>query len=220
MAGPENDPPILIDFGRNEVYECAATLLAVLATPRNDALCAELHASLCARALRARYLADPNDVAPILVKPLHVFRNLKLVDREAKLASKRVFERTFAARMAIAFLREVEVGHPVPYPEGVRRLSINEMAAFIAEGVGQSDVANVKRRIWQPSLPVIHLAVAAEYLAQLLAKQGEEGGIDNLLWSRARVTWIVEYAETLEPLVAKCAKIRVGPAGLVRIRLV
>lgn len=220
MTGSESNPPIGIDFERNELHECTATLLAVLAAPRNNALCAELHASLCTRALRARYLADPNDVAPILVKPPHVFRNLKLVDREAKLASKRVFERTFAARMAIAFLREVELGHPVPRPKGVRRLSINEMAAFIAEGVGQSDVANVKRRTWQPSLPVIHLAVAAECLAQSLDKQGEEGGIDNLLWSRAHVTWIVEYAEALEPLVAKCAKIRVGPAGLVRIRLV
>ncbi len=220
MTGSESEPPLLIDLANTEVYECAATLLAVLAAPRNDGLCGELHASLCARALHIRYRADPDDWTPILVKPPHAFRDLKLVDRETNFVSKRIIERTFAARMAIAFLREVEVGQSVPNPEGVQRLSINEMAAFIADVAGQSDVANVKTRLWRPSLPVIHLAVAAECLAQSLDKQGEEGGIDNLLWSRSRVTWIVEYAETLGPLIAKCAKIRVGPAGLVRIRLV
>ncbi len=220
MIGSKGDPPVGIDFNKNEVYEGAATLLAVLAAPCDDEHRAEVHASLCARALHIRYRANPDDWAPIFIKPPHAFRDLTLVDRETNFVSKRMIERTFAARMAIAFLRGVEVGHPVPNPEGVQRLSINEMAAFIAASAGQSDVANVKTRLWRPSLPVIHLAVAAEYAAQLLAKQGEEGGIDNLLWSRDRVTSIVEYAEYLEPLVAKCDKIKLGPAGLVKIRLI
>ena len=125
-----------------------------------------------------------------------------------------------AARIAIAFLREIELGHAVPLPAGVRRLSINELAAFVAGTAGQSEVANVKTRIWRPSLPVIHLAVAAAIVAQLLERFGAEGGIDILLWSRERVTSIIEYAEYLETLVAKCNKINVGPAGLVKIRLV
>ncbi len=220
MTDSTSAPPIVIDFANNELYECTATLLAVLAAPRDDERRGELHASLCARALHARFRADPDNWEPILVKPPHAFRDLKLVDRDMKLVAKRLTERMNAARMAIAFLREVELGHPVPLPAGVRRLSINEMAAFVAEDAGQSDAANVKSRIWRPSLPVIHLAVAAAYVARLLERHGAEGGIDILLWSRDRVTSIVEYAEYLETLVAKCEKTLVGPAGLVQIRLV
>ncbi len=94
------------------------------------------------------------------------------------------------------------------------------MAAFIAEGAGQSEIANVKTRIWRPSLSVIRLAVAAEVVGQRLERHGAAGGIDILLRSRDRVTPIVEYAEYLKTLVAKCDKIRFRPAGLVKIQLV
>ena len=220
MTGSQDPPLIPIDFAKNEVYECAATLLAVLAAPQDDERRGELHASLCARALRAAYLANPDDVTPILVKPQYAFRCVKLVDRDLDFVARRMFDRTNAARMAIAFLREVELGRPVPLPAGIRRLSINELAAFIAEDAGQSEVANVKSRIWRPSLPVIHLAVAAAFVGQVIERHGAAGGIDILLWSRDRVTSIVEYAEYLETLVTKCDKISVGPAGLVKIRLV
>ena len=153
MTGSTSAPPIFIDFANNELHECTATLLAVLAAPGDDELCGELHASLCARALRARYLANPDDIAPILIKPLHAFRDVKVVDRDMKLVAKKLFERMDAARIAIAFLREIELGHAVPLPAGVRRLSINELAAFVAGTAGQSEVANVKTRIWRPSLP-------------------------------------------------------------------
>ena len=211
MTGSQDPPLIPIDFAKNEVYECAATLLAVLAAPQDDERRGELHASLCARALRAAYLANPDDVTPILVKPQYAFRCVKLVDRDLDFVARRMFDRTNAARMAIAFLREVELGRPVPLPAGIRRLSINELAAFIAEDAGQSEVANVKSRIWRPSLPVIHLAVAAAFVGQVIERHGAAGGIDILLWSRDRVTSIVEYAEYLETLVPSATRFRSVP---------
>ena len=74
-----------------------------------------------------------------------------------------------------------------------------------------------------PKPPLVHArhSKGAALAAELSAwGHGAAGGIDILLWSRERVTSIVEYAEYLETLVVKCDKIRLGPAGLVKIRLV
>ena len=58
-----------------------------------------------------------------------------------------------AARMAVPFLQEVELGKRPKLPKSIKRQSLNEMAAFVA---GESKAGSGGR-----ALRVIHLAVAA-----------------------------------------------------------
>ena len=46
-----------------------------------------------------------------------------------------------AARMAVPFLQEVELGKRPKLPKSTKRQSLNEMAAFVAGEAGQSDAA-------------------------------------------------------------------------------
>src|ERR1700736_4823117 len=57
-----------------------------------------------------------------------------------------------AARMAVPFLQEVELGKRPKLPKSIKRQSLNEMAAFVAGEVGQSEPQNVESRVWRPSL--------------------------------------------------------------------
>lgn len=57
-----------------------------------------------------------------------------------------------AARMAVPFLQEVELGKRPKLPKSIKRQSLNEMAAFVAGEAGQSEPQNVESRVWRPSL--------------------------------------------------------------------
>jgi hypothetical protein len=96
-----------VNFDRSEVYECGATLQAVLAYPKvneEHSRLAEVHASLCGRALWMRFLNDPNNIARITVAPQYVYGEKKLIDRDALFVGKRFYERMVVGRMAAAFL--------------------------------------------------------------------------------------------------------------------
>jgi hypothetical protein len=175
--------PYLINFRENEVYECGATLLTLLACPRDDeqgSFRSDLHASLCAHFLWATHLSDPDDNRPISVKPFYVFRAREVIDRHTALIGRRLGERMVAARMAIPLLQEVALGHSPALPSSIKRLSINQLAEFVLEDAGQSDPGNVESRIWRPSLPVIHLAAAAAVAGQERVKAGEAWPEDYL----------------------------------------
>ena len=94
-----------IDFARNTVYECGAVFLVVLACPDNltEERSAELHASLCAKAVWLDHLAKPDDYSPIEVKPQYAFRNPVLVDRDVRFVAKRFQRRRIASDMIIPF---------------------------------------------------------------------------------------------------------------------
>lgn len=76
-----------------------------------------------------------------------------------KTLQRRLRDRFAAARMAVPFLQEVELGHAPKLPPSVTRLSLNQMAAFVADEVGQSEPTMSNGGIWAQSRPVVHLAV-------------------------------------------------------------
>lgn len=144
-----------ISFDRSHVYECGAAVLAILASPDSGSISegrrAELHASLCCHALWAKFLSNPDDCEPITVRPQHVFRGNNVVARDIKFVQRRLRERLIVARIAIPFLQKSELGRSPDLPSGVRRLSVNEMAAKVLEDAEQAEASNVKQRYWVPS---------------------------------------------------------------------
>ncbi len=114
-----------ISFQNNEVYECAAMLLAVLAHPVDDKdnnRRANIHASLCRRALEDQYRSNPDDWRSKPVKLPYVFRDAKIAKRETKFATKRLGERLVAARMAVPFLQRAELGQAPALPKAIKRI--------------------------------------------------------------------------------------------------
>lgn len=213
-----------ISFERNPVYECGATLLTVLtcagarncSAERQD----ELHASLCGRALWDLYLANPDDIAPIYVRPQHVFRDRKAIDRDVAFVGKRLGERMVAGRMAVPFLWAAELGCIPILPKGIRRLSVNELAAFVMEDAEQVEPNNVEQRIWTPSRPVIHLAAAAAVVGQEWQKRGAKMGMELYLQNQDFLHEVLLRAERFAGLISACPQFPVKAERLIRIRLV
>ncbi len=212
-----------ISFQNNEVYECGAMLLAVLAYPvddKDDSRRADIHASLCRHAIEFQYLSNPDDWRPLPVKLPYVFRDAKIAGRETKFTAKRLGERLVAARMALPFLQRSELGQAPALPKAIKRLSLNKMAAFVLEDAGQSDAGNVKRRYWAPSRPVIHLAASALVAAQELKKTGVQLCLAHLLICRELIEGIIQRAQTYEELIACDQTLPVKAGDLIKVRIV
>jgi hypothetical protein len=211
-----------IDFARNTVYECGAVLLVTLACPGNstEERSAELHASLCAKAVWLDHLAKPDDFAPIEVKPQYAFRDPALVDREVHFVAKRLRERLIAGDMIIPFLQRAALGRKPSLPSKIKRLSLNQMAEFTMEAAGQSDANNVERRFFVPSRPVIHLAAAAAVLGQAIHKRGVPLGLEDILRCRELIEAIVREAENFERLIEQDPSMPVKADELIRVRIV
>jgi len=124
-----------------------------------------------------------------------------------------------AGRMAMAFLQRAELGSAHRLPKGLKRLSLNEMAAYVSEDAGQADTTNVLNRIWRPSRPVIHLAAAAARIGQRLHQLGQPTRLESFLFSRELVEKVVTDAERLRGLIAKDPEFPVKVDQLVQFRL-
>src|ERR1700730_1219707 len=103
---------------------------------------------------------DENEITPVPMKPVHAFRSEQEIAKDLRTLEWRLRDRMAAARMAVPFLQEVELGKRPKLPKSIKRLSL-KMAAFVAGEAEQSEPQNVESRVWRPSLGVIHLAVAA-----------------------------------------------------------
>jgi hypothetical protein len=205
----------------DEVYEHGAILLTALAYPQQSepTRSLQLYLSLCGKALWLKHLAEPDDWTPITVKPQYVFRDSKSIDRDVGFVDKRVRERMVAGRMAIPYFRQAALGRLPPLPKDVQRLSLNQMAEFVLDDIGQAETGNVEQRIWAPSRPVIHLATAAAIVGQQLRQSGYPLALESLLFHRWLVEAVARLAEELEALIAKDPKFPVRPEQLIRFRL-
>lgn len=170
--------PLGIDLSRNEVYECGAILLAVLAFPSPNEMQRRLryHQALCGHALHTLMRSDSWAWSPQRLKPGY----LRLSDAEAaaafKTTERRLRDRLMAAHIAMAFAKEAAGLLP---SDPVRRLSLNTEAVRLVETMsrglkGPSDPHDAERRIWRPSLPVIHIACAVAHLCDEAERLGHD----------------------------------------------
>jgi hypothetical protein len=103
------EPIHTFDFSKVEVFEAGAGLLTLLAYPGPD--CeqkrADLHATLCALAVRVAYPLDSEHaLRPHLMKPIYAFRTAREIERDVRTLRRRHRDRMIAGRMAVAFLQK------------------------------------------------------------------------------------------------------------------
>lgn len=214
-----------LDLDRHETYECGAMLVSLLAYPEDneqETKRSDLHASLCAIALRAQFdESSPEWCQPQLIKPVYAFRDATKTDRDLKTLERRLRDRMVAARMAIPLLQEIKLGRPPKLPDDLKRLSINALSEFVLKDAAQTEPKNVETRIWRPSLPVIHVAAATAVISELAEKDGHSPiSYGQIVVSRPVIEAIVREAERYEELLEKSGKFNINPEKLVKVRLV
>lgn len=205
-------------------YEHAANALAVLAcpdgfeNPKRD----RIFEWFCGRALIVTMAKDPAWANKLqLLRPCHMLS-------AAKQAGKTDFgpvgtslrHRMAAARMAMPFFIEAYTGEYPKLPHSVARPSINQMAQLCMEDAGQSEVANVKARVWAPSRPVIHFACAIAVALENLKRDRQPlFTFDDLLVNWPLMEAILQLAEEYETLVEKSSDLHIQAGELVRLRI-
>jgi len=81
------------------------------------------------------------------MRPIYAFRSENEIAKDLRTLERRLRDRMIAARMAVPFLQQVEPGERPKLPKSIKRLSLNEMAAFVAEEAEQSEPHNGAPRL-------------------------------------------------------------------------
>jgi hypothetical protein len=215
---------LTINFQDNEVYECGAALLSLLADPsaqEGSLVVQRVRASLCAKALRHAY-RPPDDTTPVFMKPRYAFQEVSILETDCKQVNRKLQDRLVAGRIAIGLLVDSEHRDAVQLPPELARLSVNALAEFVADDAGQSDATNVKKRVWTPSAPIIHLAAATTTIGQERQKQAVETGFFHLLWEAPLIRDIIARAALFQDFIERSSqpKLRKKTGDLVRVRMV
>ena len=211
----------VLDFNRVEVYEAGASLITLLAYPgESDEQSEAIHASLCHVALTTIGLLNPDWVrSPQRIRPLYALRTPQEVSKDLRTVPRRLRDRLAAGRMAIGFLKEVATGREPELPAGIERLSVNQMASLVLEDTANTEIENVKTRVWRPSLPVIHLASATQLLLQFLEPERKRLPLETLLLKRPVIEYIVRTAELHEKMIVESRRLHIDPDKLIKVRL-
>jgi hypothetical protein len=187
---------LVLDTGRLALFECGASLLALLAFPSaTDEERAEIEASLCANHLRAVFEETGDGDKPVKAK--YAFRDLQVINSDLRTFDRLIRDRIVAARVAIPFLQRAS-GHGLKLPSSVKRLSINQLAEFVMKEANQSNPENFKTRVWRPSLPVIHLAAAV-----VVAMNDRRGMVSygNLIADQSFIGVVLTYTSEFENII-------------------
>lgn len=209
-------------------YESGAVLFSYLAFPEPEAEArrADVHAALCHLALRATGDEDSDWLwTPTPIKPGYALMREAEVQRATRTMDRRLRERLDAAIVAKPFLEEVAPGQQPRLPPGVDKPTLAALGKYVLfrsrATVDVSDVRNFHARVWQASLPVIHLAVALNVLFErtLAAGMGKLA-VHDLIRSREAVEFLIRTATELEPIILANPRFGIGHNQLIRFRLV
>jgi hypothetical protein len=125
--------------------------------------------------------------------------------------------------MAKPFLEHATTGRDPKLPPGVAQASLNSMADYVqfrAKLVpDRGDVKNFHARVWRPSLPVIHLAVALNHLFERTIPAGlTKLTVSDLMRSPEALQFLVDTAQSLEPILPTISRFNIGNETLIKFR--
>jgi hypothetical protein len=193
--------------------------------PDADAQRADLHAALCHLALRAAANEDEHQLwSPQQLKPSYALLSESEVRVATRTVDRRLRDRLDAAIVAKPFLEQAATGQPPRLPPGVEKLSLARMAEYLLfrdkPDHDRGDVKNFHARVWQPSLPVLHLAIALNLLFERTRPVGlDKLAVHDLIRSPEAIRFLVETAQSLEPLLTQIPVLGLHETPLLRFRL-
>jgi hypothetical protein len=204
--------------------ECGSILISLLAYPKddkNDTDRSNLQASLCHLLYRSKAELDPDWAITLqLIKPIYALRDQKAIGRDLRQLKRRLNDRMVAAKMALAFLQEVQLGDAFVLPKGLKQLSMNQLSEFVLGDAGYISSENLETRIWRESLPVIHLATATATLINELEHAGVASpSIGYILTCPDLVKRIVEISHLHAEMLIKSTKLSIDKEQLVVLKI-
>lgn len=202
-----------------EPFEIGARLTAVVAFPGagEDEARSKAEEALCAKLVRITFETFPETTEDLRERfPLYYSIDPKEAGRRLRTLRRRLDDRMIAGRMSLGFLEEAITKKPPRLPDGMPRLSLNELSKLVQREARQSDPENVERRVWRQTLPVIHLAAAYQVLLRGADGQGQPLSQDlQDLDAHRRV---VSLAQFHEEVVLADERFNITPENLVRLR--
>ena len=129
---------------------------------------------------------------------------------------KRLRQRGAAARMGNGLAHQELFGIPAVLPPEMTGISIDQLSKLVRSETTLAHSEDVEKHVWRASLPVIHLAMAAELIQRVRCS---EGGIEDFdLQDVEFFEAVVRLGEILEPIVAAHAKFNIWSAEQARVR--
>lgn len=211
-----------VDLEEPISYEVPALFLTVLGWPgpKEADSRPDLYESIAVWLIQHRCVTDPawaRQQIPIMPAALLTISERER-QRDLRTLERRLKDRLTAGYMAVAFLKEAESGTPTELPEGVERLSVNQLAAAVAADRGIADPENLETRIWRPSLPVLHLCAAWTVCIQECQREtGREPSIGDLYAQPGFLALVLTRAALFEGLLQK-SQLQIDPETLIRFR--
>ena len=152
----------IFDFQHLAPYEPGSILLSLLVYPEpntSEETLGGLQRVLCHLALKARATEDPTwAITTQDIKPIYAFIDAKEINAALRQFKRRLRDRMLAARMGIAYLKEVDAirtGQSLVLPRSIERLTLNQLSELVLGDLDSEEPGNVETRVWRPSLPVI-----------------------------------------------------------------
>ena len=194
-----------VDLTSPDLFDVAALLISHLAWPAR-ADCKQrsgLYLSVYAWCVRERAARDPSwGEQPQFIQPNAVCRAESDIARDIRTLERRVRDRLTAGHIAMAFLKETGLGATPKLPAGAKRLSLNQMIEHM--DLGFSAVDNIAKRVWRPSLPVIHLCAAwASVQQEHWTALGARADLITSFQSPEVLAQIIHRAELYVPLLER-----------------
>jgi hypothetical protein len=211
--------PILTLDPNLQPFEVGATLFAALAFPSPKEEDARRNAAnaWCAEVIGRTAAADPALREELRGSfPEYAALDQREIKRRLRTARRRFRDRMVAARMARAFVIEALTGTPARLPAGMARLSLNQLSELVKREAGQHDPENVEKRVWRPSRPAIHLAIAAEVGG--FVRDGPTPRLDYDIQDAEFHDFVVRAGETFEWLVLNDERFGVSDDELLKVR--
>lgn len=212
-----------LPLGELEPYEIGAAVLALVAHPddKDSETRSELEAALCREAIYAHALADAGWAQKHQnIKPAYLMIDPKKGDQLLLDVNNRLRDRLQAARWFRPFLHLAEHGVAPPLPEGVKRLNKSQIIEYTSADSTVKNTDNFRKRIVEPSLPIIHLASALEFIIHHLEKIGfEKITYRHVLFHPEAPIELVRHAERIESVLPNLEGTLKIPNDLIRLRL-
>lgn len=215
---PERQIPLI---GRHP-YEVAAHVLAILGFPEADEMSQEEVANrLCSwfvYEFARQALPQGIDPEPV-IRPRYAMLPEEQVAPEMTELCRRLERRLAAGHITVGILQGIGPGRPASEPELLGKRTVANLIGWYAQEKNV-DADNFRKRSWQPSLPVIHLAAAwAVSIQDQQRARGEAQDIFQFLLSLDPVLKLIADAQSFEPLVDKARPLKSASACLIRLRL-
>lgn len=169
----------------------------------DDALRAKRFNEMCCWSFHQLVARHPgSEILPWSVKPIYVSVAPSRFDYGSKEFAKRLARMLNFGHESMVFIKAEATGRPELFP-GMKKLTVSALIDARADADAErgepiTEPANF-RRLWRPSLPVIHLAAAWQVQLQIYACAERDIDMHAFFHDRAVIEDWVRQAHEIEP---------------------